>query len=751
MVKEKIFAEMKEMFQMEKDSLATFSMSTVNRKERHYSEEKRIALVCREFLYNGHTQGAKNFLIFNFLKDGSHYLAIAHNGKEFESKPHLRECLRPSTSIGSGGVQGIGMKAAMFLLIENSTEAELIIYNKESDKHQYTVKLSCQDLNNANISDLNNSWHEEIMQVMGKEYDKYKVVYLIRYVNEDTKKEKGKGLVTKKSMHLLCEYSRGICEDIEIKAVVSLEYGKIRPTRHQCIDTNQHIFLVHSKKEFDNLFLKDKEEFNIEKISSKLESGRVFLFDAKLEVEIYPNLTNQNDRLLVLNGEHIGEMRELAKNSSEVLFVKCDFNIKSEKDVKRASTDPVYSSVSNFHELATIGIWANKDVQFDAKVKDFWDKEIVDKNSSITWRPIVKAWITITPKDNNLYQKLSWDDFFYVERDQSVREMIKSTFQKLHETQPENLKSLRKRMSSHFPHSKSEFAPLPYDTDTCGTNSVNIIKKIKNQEGKFEDKIITNEKPGTTIEDVVLQYKDGLPVLHDDITFCPDKGLELLVTPDKKKYVLRLSRICKKLDNGDLKELDDETEYEHTPRFLPKRSHFCYIRGQKTWLSIRAEIPLRPYGNGGGRCSLAGMDKSSLKETTDFYKELPEGLIGQLINGELYINCNNVKLKDIIRIQKEIHYDLYSKWVKIYQTAKGIAEKSLGNFGSVEVEFKRSNKQEMYDLYGNEQDWYINTYLEQYFDSAEILKLRNKIEDIEGRTVEQPGFLEMIEGEELII
>ncbi len=262
---------------------STFTIGTITRKEKYTDESVRFALSARELLRNADSQLAKDIQIFNFEKLGTEYLCIAHNGKAFDDIGNLISCMRPNTT-GGEGVQGSGMKAAMFLLTENWTQSELVIHSHK-DANAITAKLTCVNLNDACIEDVSGDWNQYVNQSMRSHYNDYNVYYFLKCVNERTKNKKknGNSICRDEYTQLLVEMCPEIFDRIKVKA----RYLYLISNHEPMDNTDQRrLKVIQNKNAFDRDFCVEQETFKVENI--KVESSGITI-DVDCNIEIRTN------------------------------------------------------------------------------------------------------------------------------------------------------------------------------------------------------------------------------------------------------------------------------------------------------------------------------------------------------------------------------------------------------------------------------------------------------------------------------
>ena len=160
----------------------TFTFKNINTlRTSSLMFDERIALMSREIVRNAEEHGAKKIDFFTMFYDGKKYIHMAHDAKPFDSLDHLKECLQPNTSGNDSGIQGSGMKLAMFLGADKE-KAEVIVHSRNGDD-SFTAKLTCADDNVAEIKELN-KFNDFIKKIYGKYYNNFNCFVSYRVLDE---------------------------------------------------------------------------------------------------------------------------------------------------------------------------------------------------------------------------------------------------------------------------------------------------------------------------------------------------------------------------------------------------------------------------------------------------------------------------------------------------------------------------------------------------------------------------------------
>jgi len=709
----------------------TYMFDTIDRKKKHNENELKYALLARELVVNGYQHGAKNIIIANITVNKTNYVMIAHNGKEFGTKEHLKRCLRPSNSYGNTGIQGNGMKAAMFLSINTispSTDAEMIVCSKNTDKTEdFALKLSCEKLNNALITDVTDEI--SFKKILGEYYDDYNVLTLVKtslFSSMDRNKEK---FFTFETARLLVESCPEICNKLEIRSSFGIY--------NESINDKEKMRKIHTSQEFDDNFCNDQETFHLNDISYEYEAGKTVNFDAEITLKVYPGLFNGHNRLVKLNpnNHEYGRTTDVDAISNQNLFVSLDLKLDSDKDTSRISTDSYYISSRNKDNMNILGLGYNHNLSFNSKIKDHWQHlidHIEDKEYNIEyWQPKIKAFIKLKPKSQNfneIYNFGGLDEFFYCNDKTLVRNLVRKTYETLQEMNPKALIEFKARVKkNHFPtDDNQEFIPLPVDDLT----SKNILIAVLKDGAK-----IYNFQPGQIIRNCQLCFLehslDENDVAQDKILPFDDSVLECTggfkIEPNGPNFDVSILPLSRKNDDGSVSEVEKE-EYEHTTSFLPKKYLVCRTNTGRYRISGIVKIPIRNKIAGKGINDAKAKDRISSKLTYDNYIELAPEFYGQIEEGVLRVNKNNVIIKTLATVNKEQFPNLADRWQRLYQDSARLAEVVKANLSNLDIDFKRKVKDGFINRDIDVELYYLNTHLDIFFKSDRVTNLLNDIE-----------------------
>jgi hypothetical protein len=409
----------------------------------------------------------------------------------------------------------------------------------------------------------------------------------------------------------MAELSPDLFDKIRVKASYNLIYGKL--CKHKEIGYQS---VCPSLRKIDSDFCTDSEKFRKQFVVES--DGMKQQFEGIVDILVYPNLSNNFARPIVMNGSEAGESRCEQKHSAESLFVSCDFEVKNcKKDLTRATSDPYHTSFHNYDLLAMLGLFCHKNRKFDTKLIEYW-KEFLDrhnlnvdenKHGVIHWEPVVKVRVRLVPKNkDSIFAVGGLNEFFHADDPQKVRSIVSQLFQEIAEQNPSNLIALRERMKRHYPYDRSDdLAPIMKDVRFSADRNINVLEEHIDKDGNKSWKIIRNFKPGDHANFVKLEYSNGKPVLdsiHNVI------GGVCLRHEGENSYTIDISPLVKLEDDGKKKVPVTAEEYDHSPKYLPKKIAYCDIGSDQYCFSFRIDIPKRET-IGGGRSKFQDWHRQS--------------------------------------------------------------------------------------------------------------------------------------------
>jgi hypothetical protein len=691
----------------------------LTRRDDYVSEEKRVALVVREVLHNAYAQKANEMILFNLRKDSKEYFVLGHNGNAFKSIEDLKSCMRPSVT-GGDGIQGNGMKSNMFLTTKTNEEAEFVIHNRSDC--EYSVRLTCENFNDALVKDVSNEWNHEIKSVMGSNYKRYNVYYIYRYSNANTIKNKEhNGLIVPSYARLISEITP-LVGKIRLRAKLNTIHGKLCKYKTIDFSDSSRTFNIPSIDKVDEEFCVDQEFFNTS--FSIKEGDAKYDFDVNIQLVVYPNLLDGFNRPIVLNGEEKGLRRNDYKHSNELLFVTCDYKGEyCNKDLTRASTEPYYTSSNVRDLLAILGIFCPKK-DFSSKLKQFYP----EFTEAAHWLPVVKARVNLIPKQSgSIFALGGLNEFFQTNDPHQTRKLVNIVFQKIANENPTNLVDFKERMKSHCPYDcTDDLAPIPKYQGASVDRTINVLKEVADSEGNKSWKIIRTLEPGDHVNFVKLEYGNGKPVL--DAIFNVTPGVDFRLEYDNV-YSISVSPLIRIDENGK-KSLISVDEYKHLKQYLPKKNYHCDIGVDKYNFTFRVLIPKRPGGHGGPN-SEKGMENRTSEIDHEAYQEFEPDLFGVYSNGRLVLNKNNTTILQMASFNYDMHPSLYRKWLSIYEKATKVARRAhILHQEYLEIDFNKTKKEEGQNKFGSSEQLNANSHLMAVFESEEALSLLNDVKKI---------------------
>lgn len=592
----------------------TFPINSINISERlgltdATNKPERISYITREIIHNSIEYNATDISTLTCLYKNKKYFCIGSNSQPFVNIETLKENLRPSVSGDHSGIQGSGMKLAMFLA---ASENQQLIVASNNNGSEFAAKLSIYHGNKAVIED-----HYDVIpflqQAYGSYYYKFNNFFLY-LVNEER-------LFEKYTMHLIREvcgnsnlsihHFRG--EDVRIESSSSIDF--FINEKHKRYSSYPTIDVINNK------FRIDYAKFLIKNIPHPSEKN--ITFDATIEFGVYPNFKTKEGGRTISND---GTINDLVKVSPYRLFIKYDKGTIEEKtkndhdnNWSRVYTDPIFISRHNYDLLGEVDFLCPSNIDYikdgyvtenDLKNYEFIEQKIRNNFSFENvahWIPVMKTHITImcneTTKKLNLYKMFatfgSPNQMFMCEDNDLMRKIAKATFVKLNEENPAGLSEFRKNLSKHFPWAVKNNKRLPINLELVG-KTYKLIYVYEGAEG-LQNKI-TKVAPGDNFKNVNLRYENGEKVTGR-ISHV-NEGFELKCKYDNvyEFNVLNYTKRIKK-ENGTVEYHDISEEEFKSARFkqkqdgnhikiLPARECTVICSGIGYKLRLRCELPI---------------------------------------------------------------------------------------------------------------------------------------------------------------
>ena len=693
-------------------------------KSLSLNQDERVALMTREIVRNAEEHGAKNVELLSATRNNKKYMIIAHDGNPFSSLDHLKDCLTPNTSGDCSGIQGSGMKLAMFLGAEKEN-AELIIHSK-NDGLGFSARLVCGDLNDAVVEDCP-EMNEFLPAFFGKFYKRFTVFCLYRFQESGV-------VYTSKNIALLMD----LCpvENVTVSYLAHCSLGgqsDIRTFEDAMKESKRIRHRIYfSATELKKAFCVDEESFVVEGLSHPDVGGT---FNVAVNIEIYPGITDRSGTWYVMdkNSEDFGKRVIDVDVSNQSLFLSYDKDLINRrtltgKNVSRLFKDPVFTSLHAHGLLATLGMICPKNKNFIPKINSYPYAKSSDGVciSGEKWSPVVKMRFKILDSEALSSLKLhefvarfgGINEFFYCENSLFIRDILDLAVSKLAETNPPNLISLRSRMKVHFPFSEDCRLPIPSE-EFSDSNVIEVFKR--NSSGQL-DRLFSID-PGQVEKRVELRFKDGSPVEcdFDHVT----KGFSL----DRKSgnvFDLLVDDLSMVDEHGNIVVVT-ESEYRHAPNFMPKKICNVDIGKERYRLNLKCNIPKLESTHGKVRVSnKAGEGAFSCK---NYFSGLP-GEYGRFSNSNgLMINDANPVIRQIVCRDKDKYPWLTKSWSEIYKTLARISREVMNEFKKrVDVHVLSECKEELERAYEDASSYYLNTHLSVFFKyDTSLLSLREKI------------------------
>lgn len=694
----------------------TFSLRNVSLSSSlNFNMSERIALMSREIIRNAVEHKAGCIQGSTVFYQGKRYLHLAHDGEPFSSLAYLKECLTPNTSGNNSGVQGSGMKTAMFLGADTE-HAEIIIHSRNKDK-AFSASLTCKDANNAQI-DERKDLNSFVKKLYGEHYAKFNVFVFYRV-------QENKVLYDEKNIALL----RDLCqvEDITFRFIHNMSIGD------SLEKNNKNIVTVKS----------GADHHRIRKDLSSLDRKRIFLidshtlwvkdidypdpkigikFNARVDIEVYPGFKDQNGRYINLdtNSKDFGTGATYTTISNQSLFVYYDREVienrqKGNKNISRLRQDPVFTSVHAHGLLAEIGLSCPKGKEFIDKLENYkyipgginGRKKILDATRQ--WSPIVKINVTICEHPSfspvSLPGFLSYfgpvDEFFFIDNIFVRENIVRSIFQKLGQEDPDELKSIRKKMQHHFPFDRKNKLPIPIEKYN-ENKTIYVYEATKG--GDWQKK--TKVEPGESLRKVKLVFgKDNRPV---NINITQVYGGIKLERKNNNIFDIFVEDLARIDDKGEIIPIE-ESEYLHSPHFIPRKTFHVDIEGVGYRLGLICSVPPKPKR----KTSQVRQHREKIGDNALSYNKYinanPEEYGIFTSKYGLQINEDNITMRQIIFNDPQEYPWILKEWENIYKDLENIAREAVHEYSNeIQVGWNREKADVLREKYSDEFSYYMN-------------------------------------------
>lgn len=690
-----------------------------------------LALMTREILRNAKEHGATRAELMSLTVKGHSYALIVHDARPFESLDTLKTCMYPSTSGDNSGVQGSGMKVAMFYGADQS-KAELLIHSRSSHEN-FSARLRCEDDGSAKVEDYD-PFGDLVKKFFGEDYKNFNVFVMYRVTHG--------AWYDQKTVALAMDFCP-VAGPMKIEFVPQKLGDGGHENYQDFVKAKAHRRVLISSEEMKARYVVDSEKFEVKDIQhpNKTRWGK---FNALVELEVWPGVYANSNNLLVVNEESsaFGEETNHIKISEHELFVYLDeMSVKARatngKDMSRLHQDPVYTDSSVFSLLGTLGISARK-YKFpveEIKTYEFLRNLSDEKREKITtWCPVIK--VRVTFKDHPEMENvgiLSFisrfggiDEFFYSNNRTELRSLIGEVFCKLAQDNPISLREFRQRIKKHFPFKEKNILPIPIEKDV-EWKTIKVYVKTPEGEEKFTSKV----NPGFGAE-VTLKFEDGAPVTKEfDSTVSPGFHLRHL---NANTFYLKVDNLSRIADDGTLIPVTPE-EFEHNSRFVPKKQCRILIGKDKYRLSTICNVPISDWTGKSRSTTLKVVSGDDPIPTHDAYYlggNFPNEF-GRISNRTvLEINQEHPIIQKIISVPPDKYPWIRPAWDKVYAEIRDVARLVMNTYfkNLNSTDFNRAGDLTLQSHYENFNNFYLNTHLEVYFSgNAAVKKLLEKIDE----------------------
>lgn len=263
-----------------------------------YKNNKNLAfpLKLREDLNNGIAHGAKRFDIVTVRFDEislNPLVAVMHDGEPWNNINEMFTSLRVSTSLGAGGCQGFGAKAAACTLVKRMRDFALHFLSRVKETNQFLHAMLYMDSDELKIKAVNPKVTEGFLSVLGSLVEGHNVIYLSPYEPVMT----NFGPARFSSFQNMTTLSDLICDlnDVKVQYWPYLELSKDKKYDQIVAGDEKERrnflrpFFLRSRQSYDTSFMDSQYEFAKIPVTVNAGSKRIRLI-VSLIVKIYSGL-----------------------------------------------------------------------------------------------------------------------------------------------------------------------------------------------------------------------------------------------------------------------------------------------------------------------------------------------------------------------------------------------------------------------------------------------------------------------------
>ena len=630
---------------------------------RHNDE--RIATMAKEIIRNAKEQNGNKINMITEFYNGNRYVGMATNANPFDDVNHLSHCLIPSTSGDNSGLQGSGMKIAMFLGAKSS-DAELIVHSHRGEKDGFSVRLT-SDGNDAIIEEYP-AFSDHIRNSYGHQYKHWNNYFYYR--------SSAIGMeFSVKTMAFLIDLVNS--EDFELwylaKTIGNGPGCKFLTYAEAIKGKGRHRKYPKQNDIYDFLCV-DSHIINVENIPHPTEIGK--RFKAQVRFDIYPNIRDKESNLIILSDcsadPRSPNDMDLSSNAIIVKFDKDTIISKNKhsKNISRLYEDAVYTSMQSNNFLSYIGLRCPRNENFISEIQkySFVNQKVKDKATK--WSPKTKITVTISDHKDlsgvNSLEFLSFfgdiDEFAYCSDTQTMRDVLERIFYKINDDNSDDLKKLKKAMEEHFPYSTDNKMPMPSINNKMQTITAYILGK------KEEDTCLMKDiDPGHLEKRVDLYFPN-----KDKVQGSFSKTSEGVTISPKNdgSYMIYVEELFNKDENGTIKKVSAK-DYQHSKCFFPKSICTGIINGKEYRFNFAIKVPPSKKLSG-SHAKKSSKNNKDEGYSWNYYPGLP-GEFVMLDNGILKVNEKHPISILINTIPYKAYDNIFSKWCDFYLRFRDMA------------------------------------------------------------------------------
>ena len=727
--------------------------------------ENAMAIAFRELIHNAQAYNAKNVQLFQMKKGNDLFCGMGHDGKPFSSLEEIKESLEFNKS-GGHGVQGSGMKTAMYPLSGSIQRSKLIIFSK-TPQGKFSCKLSHENNSQTNvkIEDVTDEWNKVLKKFLHTYYNDYNVIYLYRYKND---KNVEKSILNVKNICNFIQITPSIDENITIR------YNRLFYNENDIIDYKKYNLVVKKKNVLNDIFKLKTYKIDVNDvkhtiIDEDIENKEV-KYNARIDLDIYPMfikkdtekagnmIIGKNGQTFIANGINMNDLHQ------NIYYVYHDYNLGGNN--KRANIDPFYfgNKKSGNFLMMELGIdplpidITNPNIEIAKEYFSELNEDLKLNDVLGKWRPVLVMNVYIK-NVKNLHNDLgSLDNFFYTLDRNRVRSIVKSILNKANNDNSNELNEFKKYYSNFLPDDKTnEYLPVIVDTKGTKAKDVDVIitNNGYNQSKNYIWKDKKPKSPNQVITRIPVNVDGGIEVKIEDrktqeFFNCEidveQEGLKIHKHPMKSHvYTIYTSDYYhyEKNDEGLPVKVphtpDEHSRIKNIRTSYPNKNYIIFANGKKLNLGLQVEVSeIKERYN-----VVRTLTNRRNKEIDDIYRNWNDNkhIIARYYKGKVLLNKSNLFIK---KLAKNKNNKFKNKFSLVYQLFHEEALNIYTNSKNILQLYKiNANSRKIEDDYGDIETLMFNQNIEKIVQHNSIC--RELIDDYEKKILNKTNKVKMLE------